>query len=604
MKRPIYFYYLLFFLFATIVNSYSQEKKTIQIKYTGAFSKDEAKFPGVSFFTRNDQQQVHIIHKDMNLWCDKAVHYKNEDFIEAYGNVKMIQNDTITMASKYIEYSGKTQLFFASGDVVLKDPSSTILTDTLHFDRIKEQAFYRSGGTVVKDSTVTITSKVGRFYLKQNKYRFTQDVVLVNEEATIKSNYFDFYLDTNQAYLYGPSTITTEESVTYCEKGFYNTESKIGYVLKNAKIDYKDQIIEGDSLYFDNSRSFASATNNIKVTDTTNHSVVKGHYAEVFKSKDSLFITKRALAITVQENDSIYMHADKITVTGKEDHRIIKAYYNAKIYKTDLSAKADSIHADQKTGLSKLINIAKNASIDKFSTARKPILWNLENQMTGDTIHLISNPKTEKLDSLIVFNNAFVIGKDTTGVDNYNQIYGQRLVGQFNEENTLDRVDIIKNAESIYYARNEKKELIGIDKSKSGSIVMIFEDGEIEEFTKKNQIDGDLHPEEDFPKKEKLLKGFDWREDERPKSVEDLFSEDPPLDLPIIKGLEDYVPQEDFFDEELIERIDKADSESKIPEGSKPKASRNLPNKKDAVPAPVRKKKKLISSKSDTKERE
>ncbi len=566
------------------MHTQSQEKKTIEIKYSGSFAKDEVKFPGATILTRNDQQQVHIIHKSMNVWCDKAVHYGNDDFIEAYGNVKMKQGDTINMVSKYVEYSGKTQLAFASGDVVLKDPNSTILTDTLYFDRIKQQAFYRSGGTVVKDSSGTITSKIGRYYMDTKKYQFVEDVVLVNEEATIESNYFDFYSDTGHAYLFGPSTITTEESVTYCEKGFYDTESKIGYVLKNARIDYDDRIIEGDSLYFDNNASFASATNNIKVTDTINHSIVKGHYAEVFKEKDSLFITKRALAITVQENDSIYMHADKITVTGKPDHRIIKAYYNAKIYKTDLSAKADSIHADQETGLTKLINLSDKGSDDRFSTKRKPILWNVKNQMTGDTIHLISNPETEKLDSLLVFKNAFLISKDTISEDGYNQIYGQRLIGLFNEENELRQVDIIKNAESIYYARNENQELFGIDKAKSGSINILFENKEIEEYNRYNTIDAKTYPEEDFPEKEKRLKDFDWREDERPLSVEDLFSEDPPLVLPVIKGLEDYVPQEDFFDEEMRERIKKADSEAKTPKGEKPKASRNIPKAYQNIP--------------------
>ncbi len=567
------------------MHTQSQEKKTIEIKYSGSFAKDEVKFPGATILTRNDQQQVHIIHKSMNVWCDKAVHYGNDDFIEAYGNVKMKQGDTINMVSKYVEYSGKTQLAFASGDVVLKDPNSTILTDTLYFDRIKQQAFYRSGGTVVKDSSGTITSKIGRYYMDTKKYQFVEDVVLVNEEATIESNYFDFYSDTGHAYLFGPSTITTEESVTYCEKGFYDTESKIGYVLKNARIDYDDRIIEGDSLYFDNNASFASATNNIKVTDTINHSIVKGHYAEVFKEKDSLFITKRALAITVQENDSIYMHADKITVTGKPDHRIIKAYYNAKIYKTDLSAKADSIHADQETGLTKLINLSDKGSDDRFSTKRKPILWNVKNQMTGDTIHLISNPETEKLDSLLVFKNAFLISKDTISEDGYNQIYGQRLIGLFNEENELRQVDIIKNAESIYYARNENQELFGIDKAKSGSINILFENKEIEEYNRYNTIDAKTYPEEDFPEKEKRLKDFDWREDERPLSVEDLFSEDPPLVLPVIKGLEDYVPQEDFFDEEMRERIKKADSEAKTPKGEKPKASRNIPKAYQNIPS-------------------
>ena len=80
---------------------------------------DEENYPGAKILTRDDSQQVHIIHGSINMWCDKAIHYAKENFIEAYGNVKMIQGDTINMTSKYIEYSGKTKLAFASGDVVL-----------------------------------------------------------------------------------------------------------------------------------------------------------------------------------------------------------------------------------------------------------------------------------------------------------------------------------------------------------------------------------------------------------------------------------------------------------------------------------------------------
>ncbi|GAA3622202.1 OstA-like protein [Flavivirga jejuensis] len=517
---------------------------------------DEEKHPGGRVLTRDDVQQVHIEHKGANMWCDKAIYYGKENIIETYGNVQIKQGDTINMTAKFVEYSGETGMAFASGDVVLKDPNSTVLSDTLYFDRIKQQSFYKSGGTVVKDSSGTITSKIGRYYMDIKKHQFVEDVVLVNEESTINSNFFDFYSDTGHAYLFGPSTITTETSKTYCEKGFYDTKNKIGYALKKAKINYDNRIIEGDSLYFDNNISFASATNNIKVTDTINNSIIKGHYAEVFKEKDSVFITKRALAITLQENDSIYMHADKIMVTGKPDNRIIRAYYNAKIFKSDLSGKSDSIHSNQKTGITQLINIDRFSSGDKFSVKRKPIIWNIANQMTGDTIHLISNTETEKIDSLIVFNNAFIISKDTISDNGYNQIYGMRLTGLFNEENQLRQVDIVKNAESIFYTRNDKQELVGIDKSKSGSISMLFADGDIEEYNRINQADGDLYPESKYPEKEKFLKGFDWREEERPMSVEDLFKDDPPYVLPIIKGLEDYIPQEAFFDEDMLKRIE------------------------------------------------
>ena len=573
-------YLILFISLFSIANIRAQEKKKIQIEYSGFLTFDEAKYPGAKILTRDESQQVHIIHEGTNMWCDKAYFYGQENFIEAYGNVKMIDNDTISMKSKYIEYSGITKLAFASGEVELRDPNSTITSDTLYFDRERQQAFYKNGGTVVKDTSGTITSKIGRYYMPLKKYQFVEDVVLVNPDATIKSNYFDFYSDTGHAYLFGPSTITTEESKTYCEKGFYDTKTKIGYAMKRAKIDYDNRIIEGDSLYFDNNISFASATNNIKVTDTLNNSIAKGHYAELYKAKDSLFITKRALAITVQEKDSIYIHADTLLVTGKPEKRITRAYRNMRLFKSDMSAKADSVHVNQETGLTQLINISRLGTGDQFSTKRKPILWNEENQMTGDTIHLISNSKTEKLDSLVVFKNAFLISKDSLGTG-YNQISGQRLIGLFNDENKLKQVNIIKNAESIFYARDDEGELNAIDKARSGYIEMYFDEGEIIEFKRLNQVDGKAYPESKFPERDKFLKGFDWRDDERPKSIEDLFKDDPPLELPTIKGMQDYIPQEDFFDDSMLERIEEADKkETKTNATNQPlKASRNLPQR-------------------------
>ena len=41
--------------------------------------------------------------------------------------------------------------------------------------------------------------------------------------------------------------------------------------------------------------------------------------------------------------------------------------------------------------------------------------------------------------------------------------------------------------------------------------------------------------------------------------------------------MEDYVPQEDFVDEDLMERVKKAEKESKPTPKEKSKASRNLP---------------------------
>ena len=166
--------------------------------------------------------------------------------------------------------------------------------------------------------------------------------------------------------------------------------------------------------------------------------------------------------------------------------------------------------------------------------------------------------------------------------DGYNQISGQKLFGLF-ENNSLSTIDIIKNAESIYYLRNEDNELVGIDKSKSGSIKVWITKNTIDEMRKYNQIGGKTHPEVEFPDNEKILKGFHWRESERPTSVEDLFKDDKPFVLPTIKGLDAYIPQEEFFDSNLLERVDKArptpTKSLETPKKIKNKAARKLPKK-------------------------
>jgi len=574
INKPAYL--IVAFIILVSSFSYGQQRRRIQIDTSGFITKNEADFPGATILTRDDMNQVKISHDGVTMWCDQAIHYGAQDFIEAYGNVKIIQGDTINMTSKYVEYSGVTQLAFASGDVVLSDPTSTITTDTLYFDRIKQQAFYKNKGKVVRDSSGTITSIQGRYYMEIQKYQFIDSVKLVNPEYVIDSDRLDFFSQPGHAYLFGPTTITSETSKIYCERGFYDTNNDVGYFLKNSKIDYDDRLIEGDSLYFDRNKSFASASNNIKITDTINNAIIKGHYAEVYREKDSAFVTNRALAITVQESDSIYIHADKLMVTGKPENRITRAYYNAKIYKTDLSGKADSIHVDHKKGLTELINLERFSSKDAFASKRHPILWNIGNQMTGDSIHLISNVETEQLDSLKVFNNAFLISKDTVaGSNGFDQIKGQKLIGLF-KDNEMYNVDIIKNAEKIYYSYNEKQELVGIDKSKSGSINIKLSNNTIDEMRLLQQIDGSIYPEDEFPKNADKLRGFVWRDEERPKSVEDLFKDDPPLNLPVIKGLDDYIPQEDFFDEDLMKRIETAGKGVKN-KNNKNKAARKVP---------------------------
>lgn len=527
MKTPLlYIFPILFFCFDFA--GFSQSK----IDYKSDRSiKNEEKYPG-AFIMSKVTNQVYFFHEGIEVWCDLAIFYKQENFFKAFGNVRMMQGDTITMNSEYAEYNGNTKFAFASTNVRLQTPRNTLTTDTLFFNRKKQQAYYRSGGTL-RDSATTITSNIGRYYMEAEKYSFVSEVHVTNPEYQIETHQLDFYNQTGHAYLYGPSTITSETNKIYCERGFYDTRGDVGYFVKNSTIYYKNRKLEGDSIFFDRDSGFASATNNIRVTDTANQTIIKGHYAEVFKKKDSVFITKRALISTLQGKDSLHIHSDTLMVTGKPENRIVRGFYDVRMYSKTMSGKCDSIYINEKTGLTKMLE--------------NPVLWSETGQMTGDTIHLLSNVETDKLDSLRVFENAFIVQKDS--IKGFNQVKGKRMYGLFNDENELYELNLIQNTETIYYMRNDEGELIGIDKTLSSSIKMLLENREIQDIYYYNNADGTLYPEGELPENAQKLKGFNWRGDERLKSKAELFINDPPLDLPKIQGIPLPEAKPDFFDE-------------------------------------------------------
>jgi lipopolysaccharide export system protein LptA len=483
-------------------NLKGQAPKKILIENSDFFDVNQIEAPDAALLTGN----VRVNHDGIIMTCNKAYYFEKENYIKAFGNVQLVQGDSLFLNSKYAEYNGNMRKAFATGDAKMRSPQSTLVTDTIHLDRNTQEVFYNSKGTITNRDNV-LKSKSGKYYVAEKKFQFLSEVTITNPKYVMKSNHLDYYSNSGHSYLFGPSTITSKTNFIYTEKGFYDTKKNLAHFLRKSYIKYEDRRIEGDSLYYDRNREFASATRNVKITDSINKGIVKGHYAEIFKNKDSMFVTKRAVAINLVENDSVYIHGKKLMVTGPEGNRILRAYNNVRFYKVDMSGKCDSLHSSSKIALTKLIG--------------NPILWNAESQITGDIMHLIGNNTTKKLDSLKVLNNAFIISKDTLG-SGYNQVKGQNLFGKFDEGKLRD-VDIIKNTEVIYYLRNDANELIGINKNVSSKINILFDKNQIETISFYKQVDGTIYPEKDLAEPEKKLRGFIWRADERIQSKEDIF---------------------------------------------------------------------------------
>ena len=518
------------FLFAIGKGVAQEETKIIKIIQAGGSKQDQFNFPGANILVKKEGIRVHLFHEGALIKSDVSYFYPEENFFRANGNVIFTQGDSLKMTCDQIEYDGTGKLAKAWGKVVLERPDMNLKTDTLYLDRANSKAFYNSFGTIV-DEKRKLTSIRGIYFMDEKKYRFISRVKIDDPEYLLNSQRLDYYTESDKALFYGKTTIVGEEYDIYCEKGAYDTQLQRGNFQENAVIFYDNKEIRGDSLYFENEKNYAAATNNISVIDTLNKSVINGHYGEIFKAKDSAIITQRALAVNIIDQDSLYIHADTLIATGSDEKKILRGYYDVRIFKTDLRGKSDSLHLDQSTGLIKLLKLPLSRKENQILTAsqknkKNPVLWFGKSQMSGDKIFLTSDMQTKKLDSLKIIGNSWIIERDSISDTGFNQIKGGVLDGLF-KEGELREIDVSKNTEVVYYMySDEDNELIGIDKTTCSRLKMVTRENQIEDITFFVSPDGNLFPDKDLPLNERKLEGFTWRVDERPNTIQELFSEE------------------------------------------------------------------------------
>ena len=523
-------YVILLIIFSLSVTAQNPKTpKIVEIRQAGGSTQDQEKFPGANILFKTSNKRVKLFHEGALIESDKAYFYSKDNYFKAMGDVIFTQGDSLLMTCNTIEYDGKTKTAIAIGNVDLKKSDMTLKTEKLNLDRVNNKAFYNTKGVVI-DSASTLTSQRGIYFMSENKYRFTSDVAILNPKYTVNSEQLDYFTELNQAYLYGKSKIKGETYTILCERGFYDMQREKGVFKENATLYYDDKIIKGDSLYFESERDYASASKNVSIIDSLNNSIITGHYGEIFKAKDSAIITRRAMAINIVDQDSLFIHADTLVATGPQDKRILRGYYDVRILKSDIRGRSDSLYLDQSIGLTKLLSRPLTNQQEQIFTeadrnGANPVLWFGESQMSGDKIFLLSDLVTRKLDSLKIIGNIFIIEKDTLSVDGYQQIKGGILNGAF-KEGRLDNIIITKNTEMVYYLYNDENlQLIGIDKTTCSALQMNFTDGQIEDITFLVSPNGDVYPEEELPLNDRTLKGFIWRITERPETIEDLFDE-------------------------------------------------------------------------------
>jgi len=437
--------------------------------------------------------------------CDSAYFFNKKNVMEAYGNVIITDEDSLKITAKKLIYDGNKKNAVLSGNVIYTKKNNILKTNNLIYDFVNKIGKFNSRGELTDQENI-LSSDFGIFYSNENYSVFNNNVELVSPDYKLLSDTLEYNSNTKIAYTFGPTEIITKDStIVNANGGEFVTDIKFTEFDKSS-IETNEYFLKADEITLNKNKEYYTALGNVKLISKFSNYIINGSKGFLDRGEKIIKIYGAPLLKKIIPNDTFYLSADTIIAIENinSNQRKIVAFNNVKLIKKGLEGTSDSISYFLQDSL--------------ITMYYDPILWNDNSQMTSDTINfeLINNI----INKMILNRNSFIISLDT--MKNFNQIKGRKMVTYFDDNNYIKNINVTGNGESIYYALHEDdNRIIGLNYMICSDMNIIFDNNEIESITFFQNPKAKLIPPHEIKDKDLHLKGFKWRENERP-NLEDV----------------------------------------------------------------------------------
>ncbi len=187
--------------------------------------------------------------------------------------------------------------------------------------------------------------------------------------------------------------------------------------------------------------------------------------------------------------------------------RQLFAYFKVRIYRSNVQGVGDSLAYSSLDSLARMFG--------------KPALWNEQQQITSDEMHFLTNQ--QEIIRADFLQNAFIIANEQDSF--YNQVKGRDIIGYF-RDNDIYRMDVMGGAQTIYYMQ-EDSVVANANLAESAGMQIDIAKRKIRRIKYISQPVSDTYPLDKLPRDKGHLKGFLWRDAERPKSRWEVCTETP-----------------------------------------------------------------------------
>ncbi len=459
---------------------------------------------------------------DMFMFCDSAHFYEASSSLNAFGNVRMEQGDTLFVYADELDYNGADELATFYGDdinpVRLINKDVELETYTFYYDIASNIGYYDNEGKIT-DAENQLTSGYGQYSPDTKDAEFREHVVLndiEDKDFRMTTETLLYNTGTHIARIVSPTTIVTDSATVYSSNGIYNTDMGFSELFDRSLIVTEGgSTLTGDTIYYDQKAGFGEAFGNMVLTDSVRQTMLEGNYGCYFEKQDSAFATNRARILEYSKGDTLYMHGDTIRsyVLHDDSTHVMTAYPRVRFWRVDIQGLCDSL-----------------SFMERDSTLymhRHPIVWNEARQIFGNVIYVHFNDSTVDWAKLPEFG----FTAEHVGEEFYNQLSGKEMLATFVDGN-MRRLDVSGNVEVVMLPEESDSTINKIVNSESSFLTADFSAGpmQVERIKMWPEVTGTATPLYLAKKSIFYLSNFQWYEALRPKDKDDIFNIPPEME--------------------------------------------------------------------------
>ncbi|HYK76306.1 MAG TPA: OstA-like protein [Daejeonella sp.] len=492
-------------------------------------------------------QNVRLIDGDATLTTGLLTYNMGTRIGTYTGGGKIVNGQNILTSTRGYYFANSHDAYFRN-EVVVTSPDAKIKSDTLRYNTGSKVAYFY-GPTYIYGKDDVLYTENGEYNTVTDQARFGKNNLYTQGSKSLQGD--SLFYDRKAGYGRAIKNITfrdSTEKITFKgDLGLYSKADESILATQNAYLIFTT---EADSAKLDSIWMTADTL----FSKVVLRSDVKPYSKQEFKKDTELEELSNPEKAPESSKESVPVPADKKTppvVPGRKEKntglkpdvkrdttqgkpsalpvksgadtlknmpfvrdtlssdtariRIVQAYHRAKIFKSDLQAKSDSMFFSY-----------SDSTIRCYTS---PMMWTQGSQLSADTVYL--QLKNNKLDNMLLQQNSFIVNTEAADSTHFNQVKGKVITGYF-KEGRLNRMYVDGNSESVYYVK-EDTAFSGMNRMISSRIKVLFADNKLKEIVSIRKPEGTYYPIGQIPADDKILKGFIWKPKERPKSKEEII---------------------------------------------------------------------------------